>query len=480
MMYTQAIKQPATKPSYEELEDMLEKALARIAELEKLLEKYIGKHELNSRNSSKPPSSDEKSKAQPKSERVSSGLASGGQKDHIGYNLVWLSKISQTLIHAPLGQCECGIELSTAQVTRVEERQVIDIPKIELEATVHRKETRICRCGRKHEGEYPKGVEGHVQYGNRIRGQAVYLLNTQFISLERCQRYFDEMYQVRISQGTLVNWQQAAYRDLEAVESQIRQALSAAEVAHGDETGIHVGGELEWWHSFSTASYTHYHVATQRGLAGMKLGGIVGEFKGILSHDCWSAYFKLPCLHALCNAHLLRELTRVIQISNQTWASKLKTLLRTMKNSLEENPKLPQTTRILLQQQFRELVAQGLLENPAVVRTEQTKTTRGAVKQSFARSLLLRLERYQDSWLRFLFDARVPFDNNLAERDVRMVKVREKVSGGSRGAGAVWFARIRGYVSTLRKQNQNVYQALVQLFAGNVVLPASLILPNTS
>jgi transposase len=474
------IKQLPEKPSYEELEVLLAKALDRIEELEKMLKQFMSKQGLSSRNSSKPPSSDEKYKPNPKSERIKSGLASGGQKNHIGHTLKWQRDVFETIIHRPQGLCSCGLSIEQGRLSETQERQVIDIPTVKLEATVHQQETRVCACGLKHQGVFPKGVETFVQYGNRIRGQAVYLLNTQFMSLERCQTYFSEVYQTQLSQGTLVNWQETAYEHLSQVESQISMALQKVEVGHADETGIQVNGKLHWWHSFSTGLYTHYHVAQKRGLEGMKLGGIIQHFKGILSHDCWGAYFKLVCLHALCNAHLLRELTRVFETTGQSWALHLKTLLRTMKSSLADNLNLALETRFELQLQFRALVAQGLILNPAVIRSALTLTTRGGVKQSYARTLLLRLDRHEQSWLRFLFDARVAFDNNLAERDVRMVKVREKVSGGSRGEGATWFARIRGYVSTLRKQKQDLYQAFIDLFAGNLTLPLSLVSPNSS
>jgi transposase len=474
------IKQPLTKPSYEELEALLAKALERIAQLEGMLEKLQEQLGLTSQNSSKPPSSDAPWKPSPKSERLKSGRASGGQIKHLGHTLKWQTEIDATTHHAPQGNCRCGLSLENAVVVSVQKRQVLDLPISKVLTTEHHLETRVCQCGLSHQGVFPIDVKAHVQYGSRIRGQAVYLLTTQFLSLERCQQYFLEVYQTSISQGTLINWQKAAYHGLSEVETNIKGALQVVEVGYADETGIHVNGKLHWLHSFGTTLLTHYHVASKRGLEGMKLGGIIQHFKGILSHDCWSAYFKLLCFHALCNAHLLRELTRVFESTGQIWALSLKTLLCTMKRMLEETMDLAFETRIQMQLQFRELVVQGLLENPAVVRSELTLTTRGGVKQSYARTLLLRLERHEESWLRFLFDARVAFDNNLAERDVRMVKVREKVSGGSRGEGATWFARIRGYASTLRKQKQDVYQAFVDLFAGNVVLPLSLVSPNTS
>jgi transposase len=190
-------------------------------------------------------------------------------------------------------------------------------------------------------------------------------------------------------------------------------------------------------------------------------------------------YFKLNVVHALCNAHLLRELTRVIETTGQAWADELKVLLRTMKNAVETTG-FNVEMRSGFEVQFRSLVEQGFVLNPERLRVETKVGKRGRVGQSSVRSLLVRLRTYETSWLRFLHDAQVPFDNNLAERDVRMVKVREKVSGGSRGLGAVWFARIRGYISTLRKQKQDVFHAFEQLFAGCVVLPASLVKVNTT
>ena len=322
-------------------------------------------------------------------------------------------------------------------------------------------------------------------------------MNTQFMSLIRVQTYFIEVHKLEISQGSLVNWQEKTFQALAGVEQQIGQALVQTQVAHADETGIHVNGKLQWGHTFSTTLLTHYHVSPHRGLKGLQSGGLLELFKGVLIHDCWVAYFQLSCGHGLCNAHLLRELTQVFETTKQFWALELKTLLRTMKASVEADligtSCLSLETRLVLQDEFQALVTRGLLENPIVVRDAQTTTKRGGVKQSFARCLLVRLRDHESSWLRFLFDARVSFDNNLAEReqparcyfvskkrDVRMVKVREKVLGGSRGAGAVWFARIRGYISTLRKQDQGVYAALIQVFAGDLVLPASLVLPNTS
>jgi transposase len=472
------IEQPATKPSYEQLETLLYQALERIKQLEAIITELHGKQNLNSRNSSKPPSTDTPWK--PKSERQKSTRASGGQKGHKGQTLKWQVQPDQVLTHSPTGTCECGLNLAKAGVSSVLKRQILDLPELRILVTEHHFETRVCPCGKQHTPLIPKEFSVPVQYGFRVKGLAVYLMNTQFMSLERCKLFFCEVMKTSISQGSLVNWQEQGFKSLASVEQRIASALRTSEVLHGDETGIHVNGELQWWHSASTSLLTHYHVAKQRGLKGLLAGGILELFKGVLVHDCWKAYFQLTAIHALCNAHLLRELTRVFETTKQDWALRLKTLLYTMKTCVESIEGLSEDKRIELGLDFRNLVVEGLQANPLLGRTEQALGKRGRVGQSFTRSLLIRLETHEASWLRFLRDARVPFDNNQAERDVRMVKVREKVSGGSRGLGAVWFARIRGYISTLRKQGQDVFQAFEQLFVGCVVLPASLVEINTT
>jgi transposase len=473
-----SIKQPASKPSYEQLETLLHQALAEIKHLKEIIAELQGKKNLNSQNSSKPPSTDPPWK--PKSEREKSTRSNGAQKGHKGQTLKWQTNPDQVLTHSPTGTCECGLNLAKAGISSVLKRQILDLPELRILVTEHHFETRVCSCGKQHTHPISKELQVPVQYGFRMKGLAVYLMNTQFMSLERCEIFFWEVMKTRISQGSLINWQAQAFSSLELVEHRIAKAVQASSVVHADETGIHVNGKLQWWHSASTQFLTHYHVAVKRGLAGMLKGGILELFVGTLVHDCWKAYFQLSAIHALCNAHLLRELTRVFETTKQTWALRLKTLLYTMKTCVESIEGLSEAQRVELELDFRNLVLEGLQANPEQERTEQALGKRGRVGQSFTRSLLIRLETHEASWLRFLHDARVPFDNNLAERDVRMVKVREKVSGGSRGLGAVWFARIRGYISTLRKQKQDVFQAFERLFVGSVVLPASLIEVNTT
>ena len=472
-----SIEKPVAKPSYEELEKMLVQALERIKQLEAIIAGIQKKADLNSQNSSKPPSSDPPWK--PRSERKKSKRSIGGQKGHSGQTLKWQNKPDQVLIHRPIGTCTCGRCIGQASISRVVKRQILDLPELRIFITEHHFETRVCSCGIKHSSPIPKEFNVLVQYGFRVKSLAIYLMNTQFLSLKRCELFFTEVIKTSISQGSLVNWQALGFKLLEEVEQQIASAIRVSNVVHADETGIHVNGKLQWWHSASTPLLTHYHLSTKRGFDGMMGGGILQSLTGFLVHDCFAAYFKFKAIHALCNAHLMRELTRVFEMTSQEWACTLKVLLISMKQAVETQ-ELSAEQRFDFEVCFQDLVQQGLALNPERLRIETTVGKRGRVGQGFTRSLLMRLRTHQSSWLRFLSDPRVPFDNNLAERDVRMVKVKEKVSGGSRGNGAVWFARIRGYVSTLRKQGQDVFHAFEQLFIGNVMLPTSLALPNTS
>ncbi len=471
------IEKAAIKPSYEELEQMLLEALERIKQLEAIIAGMQKKPDLNSQNSSKPPSSDPPWK--PRSERKKSERSSGGQKGHSGQTLKWQSKPDQVFVHSPIGTCRCGRCVSQASISSILKRQILDLPELRILVTEHHFETRVCTCGTKHSSCLPKEFNVLVQYGFRVKSLAVYLMNTQFLSLERCELFFTEVIKTNLSQGSLINWQALGFKLLGGVEQQIASAIRVSNVVHADETGIHVNGKLHWWHSASTPFLTHYHLSSKRGFDGMIKGGILQALTGFLVHDCLAAYFKFKAIHALCNAHLLRELTRVFETTRQDWACKLKVLLLSMKQAVGTQG-LSAEQRFDFEVRFQDLVEQGLVLNPERLRIAASIGKRGRVGQGFTRSLLIRLRTHQTSWLRFLSDPRVPFDNNLAERDVRMVKVKEKVCGGSRGKGAVWFARIRGYVSTLRKQGQDVFYAFEQLFIGNVVLPASLVLPNTS
>jgi transposase len=303
----------------------------------------------------------------------------------------------------------------------------------------------------------------------------VYLMNYQLLPYERTAELLTDLFGASPSEGTLYNAQQNAAGQLGSVEEAIRDGLRQAQVAHFDETGLYVGGKRHWLHVASTAQLTLYLAHPKRGEGGTRAMGVLTGFEGVAVHDGYQSFRVYPCPHALCNAHHLRELT-ALEEQGQVWAAQMKALLVHIKGMADAARDagqrcLPQGSLASLEGRYRKLVAQGLESNPPNPPPQQPR--KGRVKQSKAYNLLVRLRDYEGDVLRFMHDFRVPFDNNQAERDLRMAKVQQKVSGCFRSeAGAEAFCRIRGYISTLRKQLLHVLSALVQLFCGAPLMPA--------
>jgi transposase len=286
-----------------------------------------------------------------------------------------------------------------------------------------------------------------------------------------------DLFGTTFSEGTLFLCQQSASRKLEGFLSSVREALVGSDVVHFDETGLRLCGKLNWLHSASTPDLTLYTVDKRRGKAGMDHAGVLPSFTGVAVHDGWASYLHYACRHALCNAHHLRELTALYEQEGQEWASKMRHLLVEIKRAVEAS-KADGEKRLLplLRQKFLEryqsLLQEGFAANPPNL--TETAKKRGRKKQSRGYNLLKRLEQGREETLRFMDDFSVPFDNNLAERDIRMMKVQQKVSGGFRSAeGADAFCRIRSYISTLRKQGQSVLPALQLLLTGQPCLPTT-------
>jgi len=454
-------------PSYEELGRLLRVALERIALLEaenQRLREAIG---LNSSNSSKPPSSDPPWIA--KSQREGSGKASGGQKGHKGRTLKMVAEPDRVVIYSARQYCECGANKGSGHLKEGIRRQVFDLPEIKIEVTEHQAEEWVCGCGRKHQGEFPEGVNGPIQYGPRVKAIMTYLVVGQLLPYGRTVETLEELLGIELSEGSLYGCLEQAHEGLAEVEEGIKQALIQAPTVHVDESSYRQGGEKAWWHVASTSQLTHYHASPHRGYEGFKSAGILPEYKGNLVHDFFRSYFKIPAQHNLCNAHLLRELQRVEEQYRQDWATQMRALLRQAKLEVDasEHQKLSATRVQEIHRQFSTLVQQGKAINPALPPNKK----RGKTKQSFAYNLLLRLQAHQNDILRFIQDPLVPFDNNQAERDLRMVKLKDKISGCARGKGATFFARIRGYLSTLRKQQIPPLAALQALFNGQPLFP---------
>jgi transposase len=436
---------------------------ARVKELEDRLSK-------DSHNSGKPPSSDGL-KRKPVSLREKSRKKTGGQPGHPGKTLEVCDAPDHRILHRPTSCEGCGTALSEAGTLLTERRQVFDLPPLKLEVTEHQVESCRCPgCGRVRWGAFPEGVTQWVQYGPGVKALGVYLQVYQLLPYARSGELFHDLFGVSVSEWTLSDTLQSCSLQLEGTEAAIREAISKAEVAHFDETGLRIEGRLHWLHSASTKTLVHYSPQKKRGQEGMREAGVLPHFHGRAVHDGWGSYFAFDCEHALCNAHHLRELTFLFERHRQGWAAELKGLLIEMKQAVEsakDARKSALTKKALrsLLKRYDTLLQAGVKANP--LPSPDLVPRRGRRKQTPARNLLDRLRRYQDETLAFLYDFNVPFDNNRAEREIRMMKVQQKVSGGFRSQdGAQAFCRIRGYIASARKQFHSVLFALQQLFLG--------------
>ena len=429
----------------------------------------------DSHNSHQPPSSDGPAKRpHPRSLRRRSGKKSGGQPGHPGVTRCLVDEPNTVVPHVPAVCAGCGASLEMAPEIGRERRQVIDLPEPHPVVTEHQAAHKACPvCRTVTAGTFPPEVSQPVQYGPRTKAAAVYLQTYQLLPYERTAETLDDLFGVCPSEGTLASAQQNAYIRLESVEQAIGTALRQAEVVHVDETGQRVAGHTEWVHVVSTALLTFYAHHAKRGQAAIEAIGLLIDFSGRRVHDAWAPYLKLPGLYALCNAHLLRELIGLHEDTRQAWAQKLIRLLLSMQAAVVAaqaagQSELPARQRAGYEAAYSRFLSEGLRANPPPKPTGK----RGRPKQTPARNLLDRLVTHRGAILAFLHDFRVPFDNNQAERDLRMLKVKGKVSGCFRSPqGADQFCRIRGYISTLRKQGYSVLDGLTSVFAGEPLMP---------
>jgi len=443
--------------------------LQRIQELEAHLAK-------DSHNSSKPPSSDPPfKKPPPRTLRQSKGRKPGGQKDHPGATRDLVADPERTVTVPLSGTCGCGRDLSAIAVeTLAERRQVADL-MVRREVTEYRVVNGVCTCGRIHRSAWPEGVAAPVQYGPGVAALAVYLTHYQQLPYQRTAELIEALAGIALSPATLYAMGRAAAQRLSAPVAQIGTALARSALAHADETGMRVAGALQWLHVLCTATLTFYAVHAKRGREALAAIGLLAAFRGTLVHDHWSAYAAFTCQHAFCNAHHLRELIGVAETyPGLPWPTQLITLLCEANAAAQAAraagfAALPGPMVEDFFARYDALLAEAARYHP---RRTGPPGRRGRVKQSPAYNLGVRLREHRHAVLRFLTDLRVPFDNNQAERDIRMPKLKQKVSGGFRSeAGAHAFATIRSYLSTLRKQSINTYQALVMTFHGNPPMP---------
>jgi transposase len=472
-----AISRGEIHAAYEQGEDavvvLIESLIARIEALESQRSK-------NSQNSSKPPSSDGFGK-RTKSLRKKSERSSGGQLGHPGSTLEWQAEPNWVETHS-VGDCEgCGMSLTQEPVQDWVLRQVHDLAPAVLEATEHQSEIKCCwKCGVVNIGKFPHEVSNPIQYGPRIQSMMVYAMESQLLPSARVCELLKEVFGVDVSEGTLYNARQRCFEALEVVEQEIRESVTKAEVVHFDETGFRVKSKLWWLHVACTDGLTFYFVHEKRGQIAMDEMKVLPEFEGIGMHDGLKSYGQYEFIHSLCNAHHLRELSFIGERYGQTWAEEMLALLVEMKRQVDTAKELRETRLGAaqlqsLEMEYERILKLGFEDNSPEVTSDGQPKRRGRPKQSPAKNLLDRLDVGKEEVLRFIHDFKAPFDNNQAERDLRMMKLKQKISGGFRSEeGARMFCRIRGYLSTLRKQGNNVIDALVRLFMGNLASPISV------
>ena len=464
-----------------QLQEQLAQRDAVIAQLQEQLHQIQARVDKDSHNSHLPPSSD-RFVRQPKSLRSKSGKKPGGQAGHQGHSLKQVASPDSVQLHR-VECCErCQHDLREVACLQVERRQVIEVPLQRVEVIEHQAERKCCpHCQSVTQAAFPQAVGAAVQYGSAYMGLAVYLVTQQLLPYQRaCDLLFD-LFGHPVSPASLQQWVQRCSQHLEPVETQIKTALSQAPVVHQDETGLYVAGKRQWLHVTSTLTLTHYAVHAKRGQEALHAIGILRDFTGVSVHDGWRSYWHFACQHALCNVHILRELTFLHEEQQQEWAGTLKTVLLDLKAAVTQARTEGRSRLHEVEEQDWKAQYQTLLQEGLRAQTKEQEgrsppaapTKRGRRKHSAAHNLLTRLWQDQESVLRFVEDFAVPFDNNLAERDVRMVKVQQKVSGCFRSQqGAVAFARIRGYLSTLHKQGRALLTALQQTMLGHLVFPS--------
>ena len=451
--------------------------------LEDKVQKLEDQLKKDSHNSGKPPTSDGLKKPPKHGLRHKSGKKSGGQLGHIAHRLEPVSNPDFVEIH-PVTHCShCQASLEKVEVDGYSKRQVFDIPPKKLEVTEHQVEIKTCPgCGKVNKAEFPMNVTQKTQYGPRIRAQAVYFHNYHFIPLKRTTEILKDLYEQPVAQGVVVTAVAEVAKQAKPTVKRIKTYLTETEEAVCfDESGARVGGKLKWLHSSSTKRASYYYIHSKRGSDAMDEIGILPKRTKWCVHDYWKAYLKYAkAKHALCNAHVLRELTFLVEQYQQAWATEMINLLLAIKQTVEFAKDLGQEALSVEQiasfeGHYNQIVDLGLLANPTPAKTNEQPKKRGKAKQSKAKNMLDRLRDHRDKELAFMYDFKVPFDNNQAERDIRMVKLQQKVSGGFRSDdGSKVFCTVRSYVSTARKNEQPILDALYSALCGHPYSPAFL------
>lgn len=428
----------------------------RVLELEAKLEKY--ENPKNSGNSSIPPSQDPLRKT--KSLRKKSKRKPGGQKGREGKKLEMSSIPDKVVLH-DITNCGCCGQALPGEPQGFDTRQVFDLPPIKMFVTEHRRSKKTCRhCGVENKASFPEGLVQPAQYGDNLKALCTYLQNYQMLPYARCSEFIEDLTGHPIATGSLSNFQRQCFELLAPYQEQARQQLLKGPVLHADETGIRLNGKNQWVHVLSNATISFFAHHPKRGKQAMDDIGLLEKYKGILVHDRFASYFSYQCEHSLCNAHILRDLSYVEEAFEAPWAKEIgKLLVRAKtKKGRDANLKKSYSTRV-----FNKYIS---LVRPVIKKYDKK------FKKTDEQRLAFALEKHKYLFLKFLKQPEVPFDNNQAERDLRMIKVKQKVSGCFRShTHASYFASIRGYVTTLKKNNQKVLENIKNVFIEKPFIP---------
>ena len=414
---------------------------------------------LNSKNSSKPPSTDPSRK---KELKEPGARKPGGQHGHIGTTL---KQVADPEVVKTIAVDRNTLPPGDYRDVGFEARQVVDLD-ISTIVTEWRAQILEDQSGKRYVAPFPEDVTRPVQYGIGVKVNAVYMSQYQLIPYNRIEDHFLDQMQIPVSAGSISNFNKDAFDRLEFFESWVKEQLHLSPLVHADETGINICGKGNWLHSASNDRFSYFYPHEKRGCEAIDEMGVLPRYAGIICHDHWKPYFKYGGLHALCNAHLLRELERAVEQDKQKWAEQMIVLLKEINKATHEaGGKLEVAESEHYRKRYRNILQEAELECPPPDETGSKK--RGRTARSKARNLLERLRDFERDVLRFMDDANVPFSNNQAENDLRMTKVHQKISGCFRAMeGAKIFCRIRSYLTTCRKQGVTASEALRLLFQG--------------
>lgn len=445
--------------------------LGRVRELEGKVRELEGRLKQNSKNSHLPPSSD-RVKPQPKAlSKINKKdkKENGGQKGHTGDTLKMVEKPDVIHSYVP-SHCNCGAVMADQSRELVEKRQVFALPPARLIVSEHRSYGCTCpQCGAFVNGQFPEGVKGPVQYDNSVKAWAALVMQGHHLSLQSARELFLDMYGQPINEATLLSANEKVYEALEGVESQIKEELLASELVHFDESGLRVSKALHWLHVACTGVYTYFFVHPKRGKEALEsAASLIKDFQGQALHDCWASYFSFDEIkHATCGSHLVRELEAIKEFGRK-WAAQMQDLLLYLYEFSDEGRKtVPEAKMQVAKRKYDRILALADLEEPP-----PEPRPKGKPKKTKGRNLMERLEKYRSHVLAFAEHKHVPFTNNQAEQDIRPAKIKIKISGCFRTTkGAAIYARIRGFISTMRKNGVNTFDAIKAVLDGNTFLP---------